>query len=122
MKPITLVLLTASLLTAARHSWKTAKVLDFAMEKYKTGRIKTTNRYINVATDEFIYTVVTSDLGISLFRMGSGGPAVGPKGCRFIVNDNIQVEESKNHKTLYVIDADGKECKTEIFRQERRTQ
>jgi hypothetical protein len=37
--------------------------------------------------------------------------------CRFIVNDTVKYAQEK--KSLYVIDADGKECKLDILRQER---
>jgi len=38
-------------------------------------------------------------------------------GCRFIVGDDIKYYQDKS--TLHVIDADGKECKLDILRQER---
>jgi hypothetical protein len=38
-------------------------------------------------------------------------------GCRFVVGEDVKFSQEKNK--LYVIDADGKECKTEILRQER---
>jgi hypothetical protein len=40
------------------------------------------------------------------------------RSCRFIVGDEIKYDQDKRH--LYVVDADGRECKLEIVRQERR--
>jgi hypothetical protein len=37
--------------------------------------------------------------------------------CRLIVGDDIKYAQDK--RALYVVDADGKECKLEIVRQER---
>jgi hypothetical protein len=39
-------------------------------------------------------------------------------GCRFIVNEDIKYSQEKGD--LWVLDADGKECKTAIIRQEKR--
>lgn len=38
-------------------------------------------------------------------------------GCRFIVGDDVKYWQEK--ATLHVLDADGKECKVDILRQER---
>ena len=38
-------------------------------------------------------------------------------GCRLIVNDSVRYAQEKS--TVYVIDADGKECKMNLIRQER---
>ncbi len=40
-------------------------------------------------------------------------------GCRFVVGDEVKYEQEKGKLTL--LDADGKECKLDILRQERRT-
>jgi len=40
--------------------------------------------------------------------------------CRFIVGDPVKFAQDKqNKRTLYAVDADGKECKLNIERQER---
>jgi hypothetical protein len=73
-----------------------------------------------IVSDEFAYVVLDSTP-----RPGTGG-VVGAvaglasarrHGCRFIVNDDGQFYQDKG--TLHVLDADNKECKTEILRQER---
>ncbi len=70
--------------------------------------------------DEFGYVV--EDTRVS----GGGGGLVGitvhaianrKHGCRFIVGDNISYRQAR--AVLHVLDADGKECKTDILRQER---
>ncbi len=38
-------------------------------------------------------------------------------GCRFVVGDNVRY--SQDRTKLYVLDADGKECKLDIARQQR---
>jgi len=54
----------------------------------------------------------------------SGGPileralANRHHGCRFIVGDDVKYSQEKGD--LWVLDADGKECKVPILRQERR--
>ncbi len=73
-----------------------------------------------IVNEEFAYVV--SDT-----RTQTGGPiaraaivnAVSNRhhGCRFIVGDNVKFYQDK--AILHVIDADGKECKVEVLRQER---
>jgi hypothetical protein len=38
-------------------------------------------------------------------------------GCRFIVGDDVKYWQDKT--TLHVVDADGKECRVDVLRQER---
>jgi len=39
-------------------------------------------------------------------------------GCRFVVGDDVKYSQERGD--LWVLDADGKECKEPILRQERR--
>jgi hypothetical protein len=83
----------------------------------------TTIRHVQVDTntllivgDDYVYTVQDS-------RRGGGGlltTAIANRkhGCRFIVGDEINYAQDK--RDMHVLDADGKECKLQIIRQEKR--
>ncbi len=132
------------------RDWKTGKVADSAASsrEYTTGASTTATttgtvspdygsgstvnatttattrvRHVEVDTNsllivgaDYIYTVQDST------RHGGGlltaALANRKHGCRFIVGDEIKYSQEKSR--LYVLDADGKECKLEIARQERR--
>jgi len=74
----------------------------------------TTNSFI-IAGADYVYTVLDST------RKGSGlltnAIANRKHGCRFIIGDQAKYAQEK--KYLYVLDADGKECKLDITRHER---
>ena len=77
-----------------------------------------TNNLIVVGTD-YIYTVQDSTRhGGGLLTTVLAALANRKRGCRFIVGDEIKYAQDK--RSLYVLDADGKECKLDIVRQERR--
>jgi hypothetical protein len=129
--------------------WKTGKVLDSRVAKSSvaTGATTTTTGTANADTtgqttinstssthfdfttirdnqlvivgDEFAYVIEDT-------RVTGGGGLVGlaersianrKHGCRFIVGDNVKYWQEK--AVLHVRDADDKECKTDIVRQER---
>jgi hypothetical protein len=144
-----LVSLLSVSLSAAIRVWETGKVLDASRAKASvetgatinatsttvgpvtstTGSIDTqsttvTSTYLVIAGSEFAYTVGDTRAQDSLIPhagmvRGAIIQAIGNRGhgCRFIVNDDVKFYQDKN--ILHVIDADGKECKTEIIRQER---
>ena len=74
-----------------------------------------TNKLLVVGAD-YLYTVQDST------RRGGGllttALANRKHGCRFVVGDEIKYAQDK--RILYALDADGKECKLDIVRQERR--
>jgi len=133
---------------AATPDWKIGKVLDSTAAKtyFETGstseasgtiiggdlevssKTKVQTRTI-LATQllivgaEFAYTIndtrVRNSGGGILPDLIGNSVANRHHGCRFIVGDNVKYYQEKAE--LHVIDADGKECKTEILRQERVT-
>lgn len=77
-----------------------------------------------VLSEEFVYFVEDSSYrtagstGVRALGAAAGQAIRNRKhGCRFIIGDPIKYAQEKG--TLYVIDADGKECHTAILRQER---
>ena len=73
-----------------------------------------TNHVVIIGTD-FIYWVQDP----TQHGRGPIGTAIVNRkhGCRFIVGENIKYDQDR--RSLYVLDADGKQCKLEIVRQER---
>jgi hypothetical protein len=73
-----------------------------------------------VLSDEFAYVVEDTRVsgGHGLVAITSHAIANRKHGCRFIVGDDVKFWQEK--AVLHVIDADGKECKVDILRQERR--
>jgi hypothetical protein len=69
--------------------------------------------------DEFAYVVEDTRIsgGHGLLAITSHAISNRKHGCRFIVGDNVQYSQTKG--TLYILDADQKECKLDILRQER---
>jgi hypothetical protein len=70
--------------------------------------------------EQFLYTVFDSvqaepfpSIALAVTKLANRG-----HGCRFIMGDDIKYSQDKAR--LYVIDADGKECKTRIVKQERK--
>jgi hypothetical protein len=86
--------------------------------KTRTVEVRTTQ--VLIVGDEYAYVVNDTRNG-----GGNGGlySAIGhavanrKHGCRYIIGDTVRYYQDKG--TLHVIDADKKECKTEIMRQER---
>jgi hypothetical protein len=114
------------------HTWKTAKVLDASTAKTyseatdRTGASTTVSlrdTELLLMSDEFAYVVDDSrQSGRIPLHQGAIGDirtlATGHHhGCRFIVGDDVKFYQDKAN--LHVLDADGKQCKTEILRQER---
>jgi hypothetical protein len=114
-------------------NWKTAKVLDSATAKtladsQTTGtgvaassmNFPTVNeKQLMLLGNEFSYLIEDTRMSGPTSAIGVAARAISNKhhGCHFIVNDNIMFWQEKT--TLHVLDADGKECKVEVLRQER---
>ena len=115
------------------QDWKTGKVLDSATAKtyvsagdqstvpaaiFQSMTIRDTQ--LVIAGDEFAYVIedTRTQGGFSTVH-GAIIHAVVSRhhGCRFIVGDSVKFFQEK--AVLRVIDADGKECKAEVLRQER---
>lgn len=136
-------------LAAASPVWEVGKVLDASQMKstvetggtinatsttvgsvaQSTGRVDTqsttvTTTNLVILGSAYAYTISDTRAQDSLVPHAGMVhtaiiQAVGNRhhGCRFVVNDDVRFYQDKN--TLHVIDADGKECKTDIIRQER---
>jgi hypothetical protein len=142
---VLLIALPALLLGAKDQDWKTGKVLDSATAKTYVQTGATTNTTVTpsgnsadatsrttiqnmairdtqlaIVSDDFAYVVedTRTQSGFSTVH-GAIIHAVSGRhhGCRFIVGDSVKFYQEK--AILHVIDADGKECKTEVLRQER---
>jgi hypothetical protein len=68
---------------------------------------------------EFAYVVEDTRVSGGHGLVGITAHAIANRkhGCRFIVGDDVKYWQEK--ATLHVLDADAKECKTDILRQER---
>jgi hypothetical protein len=129
--------------------WKTGKVLDSRVAKSSVATGATTNTSGTANTDStgqttinatgnthFDFTTIRENQLVILgdefayviedTRVTGGHGAIGiaeraianrKHGCRFIVGDNVKFWQEK--AVLHVRDADDKECKTDILRQER---
>jgi hypothetical protein len=116
------------------RDWKTGKVLDSATARsyVTTGIIGTDGGSATVTTGaidetailiaggEYLYTVsdhVQKAVGMPTQGIALRAIANHKHGCRLIINDQVKYAQEKT--AMYVLDADGKECKMEIVRQER---
>jgi len=128
------------------RDWQTGKVLDSEMAKSYIVTTSTTSRAaaasgpegsaaaVSSSTVSHVTTVRENELVIvgSEFafvvedtKATGGAPAIAiihvvanrHHGCRYIVGDSIVYAQEK--PKLHILDADGKECLTEILRQER---
>jgi hypothetical protein len=73
---------------------------------------------LSIRSDEFLFIVTdTTEKSHSLYGIAGRAIANHKRGCRIIINDPIMF--SPQGSTLYVIDADGKECKLDLLRQTR---
>jgi hypothetical protein len=72
-----------------------------------------------ILSDEFGYVVEDTRVsgGHGLVAITSHAIANRKHGCRFIVGDDVKFWQEK--AVLHAVDADGKECKVDILRQER---
>lgn len=114
------------------HDWKTAKVValrptrNYVEQTDRTGGSSTLtidDTMVILENEEFTYFVTnTKKSGSIPLHHGligdiQAGRDVKHHSCRFIVNDSVQFYQDK--KILHVLDADGQECKLEIFVQAR---
>jgi hypothetical protein len=100
-----------------REQWLTAKVVD--SQAVSNRSLESDKTLVVIQTDDFTYTVSDDKVkgNGSLIGAAVAHAANHNHDCRFIVGDPIRYQPDK--KTMQVIDADGKECKMEIVRQER---
>lgn len=146
MRYALLLILPALLSSAPKNAaWKTGKILDSATAKtyVQSGATTTTtvtaagnsadatsrttiqnmairDTQLMIVSDEFAYVVEDTRTQGGFTNVHSAViHAVSGRhhGCRFIVGDSVKFYQDKS--ILHVVDADGKECKTEVLRQER---
>jgi len=135
---LVLLSLAAYVEGADKHDWKTGKVLDSHAAKTYVVSGASSNDWAGNGTEvqvrqmaiqstqliilgaEYSYVIDdTVEKAVGLQVQGSLTRAIANRkhGCRYIVGNPIQYAQEKN--SLYVRDADGKECKLDIVRQER---
>lgn len=127
MKKVITALAFAALAIAGKQpEWKTGKIADAS----------SANSYLQTSTDRPItiresqVAIIGSEYFYVINDSTSHSPLIGGangaglraitnrgKGCRYVVGDPISYWQEKDK--LHVRDADGKECKVEIARQER---
>jgi hypothetical protein len=102
------------------RKWETGKVADLQADQQPT-----TGPLLNsVTVKESAVRIVGADYEYIAYDSTSAQTGLLTRtlanrkhGCRFIVNDEVRYAHEKSK--LYVRDADGKECKLDILRQER---
>ncbi len=107
------------------HTWSTGKVLDTTVNRdvLATGfafASQTWDKQIIIQGEHYQYVVDDLTLkAVGLPTRGILDRAVANRkhGCRMVVGDSIQYAPEKGK--LFILDADGKECKLDIVRQER---
>jgi len=105
---------------AKDRNWQTGKIADL-----ETDQQPTTGKPLNHVTvreaevrilgkdyEYLAYDGTSAQTGLLTRTLGNR-----KHGCRFIVNDEVKYIQDK--QKLYMLDADGKECKLDILRQER---
>jgi hypothetical protein len=112
--------LTLAAAVAKDHAWQIGKIADLQADQQPTtgkvlNRVTVKESEVRITGKEYEYLVYDSTSPET--GLASRAVANRKHGCRFIVNDDVKYVQTKNK--LYVIDADGKECKLDILRQER---
>jgi hypothetical protein len=122
VKKLVLAGLLAGVLCAAtkKHDWKDGKVMDASASTTYRDSVTVKESRLLIVGEEFSYLVTDTDkhvagapLGVMLIDRAVSRKHV----CRLIVNDAVKYAQEKN--SLWLLGADGKECKMEIMRQER---
>jgi hypothetical protein len=106
--------------------WKTGKMLDSQAVKTRAGIAATAESIPTIRdTDlmilgaDFAYVIEDSRVTGKTSLVGLTERAISNRhhGCRFIIGDDVKYYQEK--AVLHVLDADNKECKVEVLRQER---
>lgn len=101
---------TAQAGTAGTSTWAAAQLHSMTIQETQ----------LVIVSPEFLFLVNdTTEKSHSLYGIAGRAIANHKRGCRIIVNDPIMYYVEKS--TVYVIDADGRECKLDLIRQERIT-
>ena len=125
-----LVVVISSTATYAKKEkdkdWKTGKVLDSQAVKTRTGTgdsaqsiptIRDTD--LMILGHDFAFVIEDTRVTGKTSLVGLTERAISNRhhGCRFIVGDDVKYYQEK--AVLHILDADNKECKVEVLRQER---
>jgi hypothetical protein len=106
--------------------WKTGKVLDSQAVKTRAGVAATAEGIptirdtdLMILGEEFAYVIEDTRVTGKTSLVGLTERAISNRhhGCRFIVGDDVKYYQER--AVLHVLDADNKECKVEVLRQER---
>jgi hypothetical protein len=110
-----------------KKNWVTGTVLDAALSKTLVLEGTDTARALTVRDDqlalkgkEFVYVIEDtriSGLGHGVLGIAERTVTNKHRGCHFIIGDDVMYYQDK--ASLHILDADGKECKLDILRQER---
>src|SRR5215469_8760026 len=130
MKIAPMLFALSLLLMAAKKpepEWKTGKVIDSAMAKTivldgtdTVHSLTIMDNQLGLLGTEFAYVIEDTRIGgVGHGVVGITQRAISNRhhGCRFIVGDDVRYWQEK--AILHVLDADGKECKVDVLRQER---
>jgi hypothetical protein len=122
-----IVFVACSALSAKKvQNWNTGKVLDAQAVKSRAGMADIPEAIptirdsdLMILGNEFAYVIEDTRVSGRTSLVGLTECAIANRhhGCRFIVGDEVKYYQEK--AVLHVIDVDGKECKTDILRQER---
>ena len=115
-----LALLSLTAAAGKDRDWQTGKVADLQADQQPTtgkplNQVTVREAQVRIVGKEFEYLAYDStsaQTGLLTRTIANR-----KHGCRFIVNDEVKYVQEKSK--LYVRDADGKECKLDILRQER---
>jgi hypothetical protein len=121
---IVVMLLDAASMTAKKpRNWQDGKIM--AAKTVNTGAVASHGSFIGASPSNapvIARTITTAELEIfggdyayTVRDLGSG--AIIKRPCRYIVGDPIKFSQEKS--VLYLIDADGAECRAQVMTQER---
>jgi hypothetical protein len=114
------LLVLAAVAAGKDRDWQNGRIADADADRQPaTGPVlnraevqETKVRIVGKDYDYIAYDATSAQAGLL-----SRAIANRKHGCRFIVNDEVKFAQEKDK--LYVRDADGKECRLDILRQER---
>jgi hypothetical protein len=104
--------------SASTNTTAASSTTSVSQTKINTMAIQETQ--LLIAGSEYAYLIsdpVTKPVGLPTHGIVTRAIANRGHGCRFVVGDDIRFYQEKS--ALHVVDADGKECKLDILRQER---
>jgi hypothetical protein len=117
---IALILISTPLVQAKKErDWKIGKVADSKIVEIGSQTTQPRQVYgpFNIPHPEVTTTLTTTELYIVGPEYAYTVQDMKTRRCRYIVGDEIKYAQDKS--ILYLIDADGHECKAQVMKQER---